>query len=65
MLEFTVKSPESVGLVHADPHPGNFMLLPDGRFGIIDFGAVSSTPAAFRRSSVRCCAGRAMSSGTR
>ncbi|WP_457073081.1 ABC1 kinase family protein [Mycobacteroides abscessus] len=44
MLEFTVKSPESVGLVHADPHPGNFMLLPDGRFGIIDFGAVSEHP---------------------
>lgn len=41
MLEFTVSSPTRVGLVHADPHPGNFMMLPDGRFGVIDFGAVS------------------------
>jgi predicted unusual protein kinase regulating ubiquinone biosynthesis (AarF/ABC1/UbiB family) len=23
----------------ADPHGGNFMLLPDGRIGLIDFGA--------------------------
>ncbi len=28
------------GVVHADPHPGNFMLLPDGRLGVFDFGAV-------------------------
>ena len=27
------------GLVHADPHPGNFRLLPDGRLGVLDFGA--------------------------
>ena len=28
------------GVVHADPHPGNFMLLPDGRLGVFDFGAI-------------------------
>ncbi len=28
------------GVVHADPHPGNFMLLPDGRLGVLDFGTV-------------------------
>lgn len=28
------------GLVHADPHPGNFLAMPDGRLGILDFGAV-------------------------
>jgi ubiquinone biosynthesis protein len=27
------------GHFHADPHPGNVMLLPDGRLGLIDFGA--------------------------
>ncbi|HET9890845.1 MAG TPA: AarF/ABC1/UbiB kinase family protein, partial [Mycobacterium sp.] len=25
-------------------HPGNFMLLPDGRMGVIDFGAVAPLP---------------------
>ncbi|WP_235934925.1 ABC1 kinase family protein [Candidatus Laterigemmans baculatus] len=28
------------GLFHADPHPGNFVLLEDGRLGILDFGMV-------------------------
>jgi predicted unusual protein kinase regulating ubiquinone biosynthesis (AarF/ABC1/UbiB family) len=26
-------------LVHADPHPGNFLVMPDGRLGVLDFGA--------------------------
>jgi predicted unusual protein kinase regulating ubiquinone biosynthesis (AarF/ABC1/UbiB family) len=36
--------PELTGLMHADPHPGNFMLLPDGRLGVLDFGAVKRLP---------------------
>ena len=28
-------------VVHANPHPGNFMLLPDGRMGVLDFGSIS------------------------
>jgi ubiquinone biosynthesis protein len=28
------------GLFHADPHPGNFLLLTDGDIGLIDFGLV-------------------------
>lgn len=28
------------GLAHSDPHPGNFILLPDGRVGVLDFGAI-------------------------
>ncbi len=28
------------GVVHADPHPGNFMLMSDGKLGVFDFGAV-------------------------
>lgn len=27
------------GFVHADPHPGNFLLQPGPRLGIVDFGA--------------------------
>jgi predicted unusual protein kinase regulating ubiquinone biosynthesis (AarF/ABC1/UbiB family) len=33
-------APARAGLLHADPHPGNFRLLDDGRLGVIDFGAV-------------------------
>lgn len=28
------------GFFHADPHPGNFFIEPDGRIGLIDFGMV-------------------------
>ncbi|GAA2728461.1 AarF/ABC1/UbiB kinase family protein [Actinocorallia aurantiaca] len=28
------------GLMHGDPHPGNFRLDDDGRLGVLDFGAV-------------------------
>ncbi len=37
-------APELTGLLHADPHPGNFRLLDDGRLGVIDFGAVARLP---------------------
>jgi predicted unusual protein kinase regulating ubiquinone biosynthesis (AarF/ABC1/UbiB family) len=33
--------------VHADPHPGNFLFLPDGSLGVIDFGCVKEIPDAF------------------
>jgi len=28
------------GLFHADPHPGNIFVLPDGRLGLVDFGII-------------------------
>ncbi|HEY8513556.1 MAG TPA: AarF/UbiB family protein [Cyclobacteriaceae bacterium] len=36
--------------VHADPHPGNFILMPDGKLAIIDFGCVKEIPDAFHSS---------------
>ncbi|MEQ8473541.1 MAG: AarF/ABC1/UbiB kinase family protein [Marinoscillum sp.] len=33
--------------VHADPHPGNFLMRPDGSLGIIDFGCVKEIPEDF------------------
>ncbi|WP_209328861.1 ABC1 kinase family protein [Lunatimonas salinarum] len=33
--------------VHADPHPGNFIIQPDGRLAIIDFGCVKVIPEDF------------------
>nr|WP_310278385.1 AarF/ABC1/UbiB kinase family protein [Haloactinomyces albus] len=44
LSEFHFSSPARSGLLHADPHPGNFQLLPDGRLCVIDFGAVSRLP---------------------
>ncbi|MGY1719627.1 ABC1 kinase family protein [Blastococcus sp. SYSU DS0552] len=37
-------APQRAGLLHADPHPGNFRLVPDGRLGVIDFGAIARLP---------------------
>ncbi len=37
-------APTRAGLLHADPHPGNFRIMPDGRLGVIDFGAVARMP---------------------
>jgi predicted unusual protein kinase regulating ubiquinone biosynthesis (AarF/ABC1/UbiB family) len=33
--------------VHADPHPGNFIITPERQLGIIDFGCVKEIPASF------------------
>lgn len=33
--------------VHADPHPGNFIITPDYELGIIDFGCVKVIPDKF------------------
>lgn len=33
--------------VHADPHPGNFIITPDYKLGIIDFGCVKEIPEDF------------------
>jgi predicted unusual protein kinase regulating ubiquinone biosynthesis (AarF/ABC1/UbiB family) len=33
--------------VHADPHPGNFLLRPDGTLGVIDFGCVKVIPDGY------------------
>jgi predicted unusual protein kinase regulating ubiquinone biosynthesis (AarF/ABC1/UbiB family) len=37
-------APARAQMLHADPHPGNFRLLPDGRLGVVDFGAVARLP---------------------
>ncbi|GIJ10394.1 ABC1 kinase family protein [Micromonospora andamanensis] len=44
MATLHLSAPARAGLLHADPHPGNFRLLPDGRLGVIDFGAVARMP---------------------
>src|SRR5580700_1717766 len=41
---FLFSGPARAGLLHADPHPGNFRMLADGRLGVLDFGAVDRLP---------------------
>ena len=49
LLTFMFEGPARTGMLHADPHPGNFRLLPNpdgspGRLGVLDFGAVARLP---------------------
>ena len=45
-VRFLFDGPARTGMLHADPHPGNFRIIPNddgspGRLGILDFGAVA------------------------
>jgi predicted unusual protein kinase regulating ubiquinone biosynthesis (AarF/ABC1/UbiB family) len=44
LARFLFSGPVRAGLLHADPHPGNFRLLEDGRLVVLDFGAVNRLP---------------------
>lgn len=41
------------GLLHADPHPGNLIVTPDGRLALIDLGMVARVPKLVRGQLVR------------
>ncbi|GAC1330425.1 MAG: AarF/ABC1/UbiB kinase family protein [Mycobacteriales bacterium] len=41
---FLLCGPARVGLLHTDPHPGNFRITPDGRLGVLDFGSSLELP---------------------
>jgi predicted unusual protein kinase regulating ubiquinone biosynthesis (AarF/ABC1/UbiB family) len=49
-VRFLFEGPARTGMLHADPHPGNFRVLPTssgnelGGIGIVDFGAVARLP---------------------
>ncbi|WP_141577922.1 AarF/ABC1/UbiB kinase family protein [Actinomadura sp. WMMA1423] len=46
---FLLSGPKRSGMLHGDPHPGNFRLLADGRLGVLDFGAVDRIPGGFQK----------------
>jgi predicted unusual protein kinase regulating ubiquinone biosynthesis (AarF/ABC1/UbiB family) len=46
-VRFLFSGPSRAGLLHADPHPGNYRMLPDGRLAVLDFGAVNRLPGGF------------------
>jgi ubiquinone biosynthesis protein len=48
LLDFVLHQIVIDGIFHADPHPGNIMLLDDGRLGLIDFGAVGRLDSELR-----------------
>ena len=48
-VRFLFEGPRRTGLLHADPHPGNFRVVPGedgrpGRMGVLDYGAVARLP---------------------
>ncbi len=53
---FFLVSPSRVGLLHTDPHPGNFRLVGD-RLGVLDFGSVLVTPGGLPQTFGRLIAG--------
>lgn len=44
------------GRIHADPHPGNFLVTPDGRIAVLDFGCTLVLSDAERRGYARLLA---------
>ncbi|MHA0286232.1 macrolide-binding ATPase MABP-1 [Mycobacterium sp. C3-094] len=47
LFEFCNDAPTRLEMVHGDAHPGNFMLMPDEKMGVIDFGAVAPMPGGW------------------
>ncbi|GAA1164497.1 AarF/ABC1/UbiB kinase family protein [Nocardioides aquiterrae] len=48
-VRFLFSGPARTGMLHADPHPGNYRIIPGpdgepGRLGVLDFGAVARLP---------------------
>ncbi len=47
---FTLRQLFEFGFFHADPHPGNFFVQPDGGLAVVDFGMVGRLTNAMRNS---------------
>ncbi len=47
LWDFTTYQLHVLGKVHADPHPGNFLMTADGKLGVLDFGCVKVVPRDF------------------
>ncbi|MCY0920166.1 MULTISPECIES: ABC1 kinase family protein [unclassified Streptomyces] len=48
MLECLLGQIMTTGVFHADPHPGNLLLLDDGQLGMLDFGSVGRIDRSLR-----------------
>jgi predicted unusual protein kinase regulating ubiquinone biosynthesis (AarF/ABC1/UbiB family) len=47
LVRLLASAPVRARLLHGDPHPGNFRLLPDGRLAVLDFGATEVLPSGW------------------
>ncbi len=59
LARFLFSGPARTGLLHADPHPGNFRLIADEdgeswRLGVLDFGTVDRLPGGLPRTIGDC-----------
>jgi len=48
LLEFVLRQIMVDGVFHADPHPGNVLVLSDGLLGLLDFGSVGRLDRGLR-----------------
>ncbi len=48
-VTFLFAGPALGGLLHGDPHPGNYLVTPDGRLGVVDFGLTAAFPDGLPR----------------
>jgi predicted unusual protein kinase regulating ubiquinone biosynthesis (AarF/ABC1/UbiB family) len=49
LWDFYVFQIQKLEMVHADPHPGNFLVTKNNELGVIDFGCVKELPKDFYR----------------
>jgi len=50
LVRLTLQTIFEDGLFHADPHPGNVLVLPDGRLSLLDFGMTGELDEQMRDS---------------
>ena len=48
-VTFLFAGPAIGGLLHGDPHPGNYLVTGDGRLGVVDFGLTAAFPGGLPR----------------
>lgn len=53
LLDSYLRQVLETGLIHVDPHPGNLLVLPDGRLCFLDFGMMTDLPKADARAFAR------------
>ncbi len=47
LLDFVHYQVHTLKEFHADVHPGNFFIMPNGKLGVLDFGCVKQIPVDF------------------
>jgi predicted unusual protein kinase regulating ubiquinone biosynthesis (AarF/ABC1/UbiB family) len=43
-VTFLFAGPKLAGILHGDPHPGNYLITEDGRLGVVDYGLFARMP---------------------